>query len=91
MSRDEFFDRCARLGYVEQPKGRSRETFVGKGKFRVRVPNVHGKEINRSAITHFLWEAQLKEEDWNAAADQNYEQPDDDDDNDSSPRRRQAR
>lgn len=68
VERNELIRRLERLGWTQLPKGRSRETFMGKEKRRLRIPNNHGKTLRPYVLHDVLRRAGVSEEQWHDAA-----------------------
>ena len=49
------------------PYSGGRHLFMVKGELKVRIPNPHGKEISKHLISEILRQANISEEEWNAA------------------------
>ncbi len=54
------------LGF-DGPYSGGRHLFMVKGELKVRIPNPHGKDISKHLISEILRQANIPEEEWNAA------------------------
>lgn len=55
-------------GWDGPVKGRSRETFMTKGKRKVAIPNEHRADIVKSDLKRILRKAGISEEEWDEHA-----------------------
>jgi predicted RNA binding protein YcfA (HicA-like mRNA interferase family) len=67
ISRKELIRKFRMLGY-SGPFSGGRHQFMIKGKKKIRIPNPHGtKDIEFSLLKEILRQAEISNEDWDAA------------------------